>query len=367
MKLATIGINYPQTRLVLNGKVPGVEYYSYQNWYNPFLKKVFHTYEVYWPFLQGHIDAYHTVNTVVKTEKPWCCSFETLVPRTNRFNKKRLFEVFNMMCKDNCKQLIAFSDCNYNLQMEFMKDYPEYAKVLNPKTCKITIPQPLLLDAPKDMVNHGVLKFFFVGNDFVRKGCTEIIQALTKLRKKRQDFELIMITRIQQTQNYAFKNMQDSREYINGILHLVEEAKDYIHLYPHLPFEEVKKIMSSCDVGLLPTWAESYGYSVLEMQACGLPVVTTNIRALPETNVCGWKVKLTPGKPNFETIDIKNIEHKKMLRQQMVNDLYDIFDYILDNREEVLERGQRSYNFIADVHSPVKYTETIGNVYRKIF
>lgn len=45
MKLATIGINYPQTRLVLNGKVPGVEYYSYQNWYNPFIKKVFHTYE----------------------------------------------------------------------------------------------------------------------------------------------------------------------------------------------------------------------------------------------------------------------------------------------------------------------------------
>ena len=56
-----------------------------------------------------------------------------------------------------------------------------------------------------------------------------------------------------------------------------------------------------------------------------------------------------------------------MLRQQMVNDLYDIFDYILDNREEVLERGQISYNFICDVHSPVKYTETIGNVYRNFF
>ena len=92
--------------------------------------------------------------------------------------------------------------------------------------------------------------------------------------------------------------------------------------------------MSSCDVGLLPTWAESYGYSVLEMQACGLPVVTTNIRALPETNVCGWKVKLTSGKPNFETIDIKNIEHKKCCanRWLMISMIFSITSLIIEKK-----------------------------------
>lgn len=360
MKIATIGINYPQTRIVLNGKVPGIHYYSFQNWYNPFLKRIFRTYEVYWPFFKC-VDAYHTINTVMITKKPWCCSFETLVPRTNRFRKKRLLEVFEIMAKDNCKQLIAFSKCNYRMQLNFMRDYPEYEKVINLKTCMITVPQPLLVEAPREKINNGVIKFFFVGNDFIRKGCSELVTALYNLRKKRQDFEIILITNTNNTWNYAFKDFQDTPEYIYFIKRIIEESKDYIHIYPHMPFSEVKKLMASCDVGVLPTWADSYGYSVLEMQGCGLPVVTTNVRALPETNQYGWMINIPIATRG--DIDIQNFEHKNMIREKMIKDMYDLFDYILDNRQEIIDRGQDSFEFIKTVHSPEEYTKSIGKIY----
>ena len=82
MKLATIGLTYAHKRMILDAKVPGVDYYSYQNWYNPFIKKILHTYEVYPPLFQSHIDAYHTFNTIMLTNKPWCVTFETFIPRS---------------------------------------------------------------------------------------------------------------------------------------------------------------------------------------------------------------------------------------------------------------------------------------------
>ena len=84
MKLATIGLTYAHKRMVLDANVPGVEYYSYQNWYNPILKKIFHTYEVYPPLFQNKIEAYHTFNTIMLTNKPWCVTFETFIPRAEK-------------------------------------------------------------------------------------------------------------------------------------------------------------------------------------------------------------------------------------------------------------------------------------------
>lgn len=48
--------------------------------------------------------------------------------------------------------------------------------------------------------------------------------------------------------------------------------------------------MKQCHIGLLPTFGDTFGFSVLEMQACGCPVITSNNYALPEINnkEIGW-------------------------------------------------------------------------------
>lgn len=54
-----------------------------------------------------------------------------------------------------------------------------------------------------------------------------------------------------------------------------------------LPYKEVIREYQKADIFLLPsmttaTWEEQYGMALIEAMACGLPIVTTNIGAIPE-------------------------------------------------------------------------------------
>jgi glycosyltransferase involved in cell wall biosynthesis len=58
-------------------------------------------------------------------------------------------------------------------------------------------------------------------------------------------------------------------------------GKDVIYV-GQLKNEEMPYFYTSCDVYLLPSYAETFGMTVLESQACGTPVVCYNSTALPE-------------------------------------------------------------------------------------
>ena len=53
-------------------------------------------------------------------------------------------------------------------------------------------------------------------------------------------------------------------------------------------------------VALLPTWMDTFAYSVLECQACGTPVISTSLRALTELNDAsvGWLIDVPVNKLN---------------------------------------------------------------------
>jgi glycosyltransferase involved in cell wall biosynthesis len=60
------------------------------------------------------------------------------------------------------------------------------------------------------------------------------------------------------------------------------------------------ELLQESHIALLPTYADTYGYFVLEAQATGCPVISTNIRALPEINPphCGWNIEIPLDKRN---------------------------------------------------------------------
>ena len=373
MKLGVISNNYPQERLILNASIQGVRYVTYSNYFNRLYNR-FNTYEFFIPTYQK-VDAYHTVNTCMITRKPWCCTFETMLPRGRdllHVQHKDVFDVkpqkglrklLELYAKDNCVQLMALSECNYRLQQRVYEIYPDIQKCLEEKTCSIKVPQPLLASSYKQNVNDKI-RFFFVGKDFTRKGGVEIILAAKELRKQRDDFEFFIVTKIQNTYNYVFKDFQDSNNENASILNIINESANWLHIYPALPFSKVKELMLMCDVGLLPTWGETYGYSTLEMQAAGLPVISTNIRALTETNPYGWIVKLPTNYAG--ELALKNREHKEYIRETLVKSLYNIFWDVCENRSVILEKSRLSFEFISTVHSPEKYISFLQEVYRKL-
>ena len=147
-------------------------------------------------------------------------------------------------------------------------------------------------------------------------------------------------------------------------MNIINESADWLHIYPALPFSKVRELMLKCDVGLLPTWGETYGYSTLEMQAAGLPVISTNIRALTETNPHGWIVKLPTNYAG--ELALKDREHKDFIRETLVKNLYNIFWDICENRSVILEKSRLSFEFINTVHSPEKYVSFLQEIYRKL-
>lgn len=373
MKLATIGLTYAHKRMILDAKVPGIEYYSYQNWYNPFIKKILHTYEVYPPLFQRHIDAYHTFNTIMLTNKPWCVTFETILPRGRQFyhvNHHDQFDpekgcymkkMFEILARDNCKKMIAYTKCNFELQLKANSLFPELQEILDRKTCYIACPQELFAEHPQTEIPDKV-KFFFMGRDFVRKGLPEVITALYAVSKKRKDFELNLITDTTHIVNYAFHDFQDTKEDQEKIKRIIEESKDWLYLHKPMPYAACIDMMKSCHVGLLTTWADTLGFSSLDMQAAGLPIITTNVRAQPEINPHGWMVNLPVNYAN--EVGLKSREQKEEVRKLFIDQLVDIFNEILDNKEEIVKRSELSFNHIIQNHSLENYSKKLSNIYK---
>jgi glycosyltransferase involved in cell wall biosynthesis len=109
-------------------------------------------------------------------------------------------------------------------------------------------------------------------------------------------------------------------------------------------------------VGLLTTWADSYGYSCLEFQACGCPVISTDVRSLPEINndKCGWVI---PVAKNKTWLDAKLDTEKDRLdfSNHLSKKLIEIFETILtrpDGRAAIYEKGLNAIDRINKKHNP---------------
>ena len=109
-------------------------------------------------------------------------------------------------------------------------------------------------------------------------------------------------------------------------------------------------------------WSQD-GYSVLEMQACGCPVITTDIRALPEMNneKCGWLIRV-PKHPSTEAVyetneDLENL--KKTVRQGIDSILHEI----MEEPEKIRYKGKCCIDRIRACHSPQKYECFLSELY----
>lgn len=106
--------------------------------------------------------------------------------------------------------------------------------------------------------NNNKFRLLFVGNLTKRKG----VDLLPKIMNKLGDEYILYYTSGLRTK----KIFKQKNIFPLGKLNLEELVKEY----------------NKCDILLLPTRLEGFGYAVAEAMACGKPVVTTNCSSLPE-------------------------------------------------------------------------------------
>lgn len=299
------------------------------------------------------VDIIHTINDVCNINKPWCSSFETTIPRmwpVTEEDVEYYLQFVDYMKRPSCKALYAFCQNAYEIQRHTLMSYisSDDVELLMKKTKVLHPPQEVLITKEEFEKKHAgqEIHFIFVGKDFFTKGGREMVQALSKFEDKYK-FKLTLISSL----GYKDTFTGTSYEEMLRCKAIIEE-KNWIDYYPYLPNKEVLEKCKEATVGLLPSVAETYGFAVLEMQAAGCPVVTTNIRAFPEINneECGWMCRLPLNALGY-CIQCSSMNWSLVLEKELERCFQDIFEY----PESIREKGEKALVRIEKMHNPYEY------------
>lgn len=323
-------------------------------------------------------DICHFFNCVNHSSKtPWVISVESGVPWSMPVircveNKEPDFSVIandqyvidriKNLASPNCLGLLALSKCTEHIEIEIIQQFPLYEEIIKKKLVTLHPPQELII---KDISEKGltwekdeVFTFLFVGNDFYRKGGREILSVLAEMHEKHH-FKLILISSMRIDEKRYILTEQDEEDAHK----IIQENSDWIDFYPGLPNCEVLEKMKHSHVCLLPTWMDTYAYSVLESQACGTPLITTSLRALTEINnsEVGWLIDVPVNRLNNPLHN--TISQRNTFQKMLIDGLKDKIEYVLTHRDEVRQKSHSCLERIDREHNPKTYADKLEIVY----
>lgn len=397
MKIGILSKNYAAQRLFLD-KLPECQYkdvrfYNWCLWKNAYLwglkafgklkmspeemvAKLFYDFQTIIP---TGCDVFHFFNCInlgmhskwvisVESGVPWPVSVTRCVESENAdlssiAQDKYVERRIKALANPNCLGLLALSHCTENIQREIIKQFPQYESIIAKKMITLLPPQKLVINDVKEKEvtwsEEVPLTFIYVGSDFYRKGGRETVLVLSELHK-RYSFKLILISSMAVDEQRYMRTENDEKE----SKCLIEKNKDWIEYYDRLPNTEVLEKMKKAHVCLLPTWMDTFAYSVLEAQACGTPVISTSLRALTEINNenVGWLIDVPVNRLNNPLHLTK--EQQDIFSEKLLNGLYDKVEYVLQHREEIKDKAMKCLVKIKDYHSPQKYEEKLRMVYQ---
>ncbi|MDI3521542.1 MAG: hypothetical protein PWR04_1530 [Anaerophaga sp.] len=296
--------------------------------YRPFLKGLFFN-----PFISEKKE-FNFFNTILIGNNPYEVTFETTLPRLGNVSFFWYKMAVKQLAKPNCRSIFAMSQCAYNLQKEYMeKNHPRYATpILNKMKVRHPYQEPLIESYEAKMLPADKIVFTLTGADFFRKGGMEVLKAFDQLIPKHHQLQLNIISSLNFGDYATHTTIDDQIE----AKRIIAKYPENITHYPSLPNNEVLEIYKQSHIGLLPTWADSYGYSVLEAQAAGCPCITTDIRALPEINndEIGWVINLPLTK--YST-DLQNL---------LINKIYQTIALICSHPKIAMFKGKKVLQLI---------------------
>lgn len=114
-------------------------------------------------------------------------------------------------------------------------------------------------------------KILCVGNYVSRKGIIYLIEAFSQI--KRRDFSLHLVG-----------NRKKNSSYYNQLNNAVKKLKltECVVFHDGSDQENIKQLYASADIFVLPSFKETFGIVFLEAMHYGLPIITTNVSAMPE-------------------------------------------------------------------------------------
>lgn len=187
-------------------------------------------------------------------------------------------------------------------------------KALNSRGVKNVslIPNPLSALVVRTAEHIGDIKreprtITFVGHVVQNKGVFELVEACRGI------------------DNVELRIVGHATLEIQSALERTAKIKGLVKFLGTLPLDEVIKEMKTCGVFALPTYSEGFPNVIIESMACGCPIITTPVGAIPEMlNIFGEV-------PCGVCVEPRNVEQ---LRQAIC--------HMLDNPDQAKAYGERA-------------------------
>ena len=233
----------------------------------------------------GPVELVHAFNEIPIGMRPYVISFEIELPRYLGNPKAwHLKFGFDQLASPRCRRLLAMSEIGAQLFAENAKrmGYPGLVE-------KLVVFRGAISVAPREerppvAGDASVpLKLLFVGRDGFRKGLIPTIDALEELVRLGVNIEATIICRCSDDSDYTNRGMTTNFASIRKRI----EAEPRFTYLPYATNAAVHDLMRSHDALLFPTLDESLGWVAVEAALAGLPVITTNVFALPELVIDG--------------------------------------------------------------------------------
>lgn len=358
--------HYPAIRNFLSNPSPEVRYVRTGNAFRYPEHAIFKTLGITEPLI-GNLnwgargcDVLHFFNKLSLGSTPWVTTFETVVPRWNQTRGWAVPFGVKLLAGKPCRRLIAFSECTRDFQLAFLADHPAHADAIAAKITVLHPPQPVLTDAAP-AAPEGEIHFAIVGADFFRKGGLEVLRVFDRLLGEGAAVRLSIVSTLAGGDYATHSTAEDLAE----ARRLIAKWPAEIDHVERLPNDQVLALFERAHVALLPSWADTYGYSVLEAQAAGCPVLTTDIRALPEINsdATGWVIpvpKDARGNGVLETA-----ADRARFSALLAAGIEAALRAMIANPASIAVKGAAALAQIRARHDPVAHGERLVEIYRE--
>jgi glycosyltransferase involved in cell wall biosynthesis len=227
----------------------------------------------------------HLMNSISLSSIPWVVSYEHYLPRWDWDSAWG----WKYLAAPACRRIIAISQWALRFQEHLLSRHPELREAIRPKFCVMTPGQKILVARyDEKLLDPDRITFTMVGGDFFRKGGMEILEAFTQLVSEKLPVHLNIVSTLTYG-DYASKTTESD---LNRAQALIAGLGDRVTHYNYLDNPRVLELFTRSHVGLLPTYDDTYGFSALEAQGAGCPVISTDGAALPEFNndAIGWLI-----------------------------------------------------------------------------
>ena len=381
--------SYPDKRMILN-KVPGLQYIQIKNRRENigralrFIGRSFPSIKQTEVYAQGvhftldapfypEIDVIHTFNRVCLHDRNrWVATFEKTFPEyfsdETEINYRLMRRQLPLILSDKCIAILPMSQWAYNYELWLLGKFASQEEISQIKR-KMTVlypPQELLIskeEVKQKFANIQKVKFLYVGSQVKRKGGAEVLKAFHELCRKYPDFSLVFVGNLEGNYNNFYMDDKEKKE----IQSIIQHA-NWLEYHEKVSNGEVLELAKQAHVGLLPSMGDTFGFSVLEMQACGCPVITTDRQALSEINNdrCGWLIRTKDVRlPHGDDFGHYSRDEVRTLSRVIEEKMVEIVTDILENKQLIYLKAEKSLERIINRHGLQEYAEKLHSIYQR--